>query len=152
MTFFLVLIIGFLFGIIIMSFYSKYIATQLKVRGDRNAYLLKISSKLNKRYLNTEYIADKYKSSYGNKVIIYGMGELGKIIIEDFEKGKVDIIGTLDRNPYKKYKDYKNYTMSECPENITVLVTAVYDYNDIKKELRTYKFDSIISLEELINE
>lgn len=84
--------------------------------------------------------------------VIYGYAELGKILRSRLKGSGVKLAYILDK---KINEDHDNvrffYPGKEVPDTDIVIVTAIYYYDEIKRELEGYGYGNIISLEELVD-
>ena len=82
------------------------------------------------------------------KIIIFGYGALGKLLVSDLSNGKCNVLGIVDKNLKASYID--NIPVLKPMEDLGdadgVIVTAITDFNNIKKEYE--KEIQFISLED----
>lgn len=82
------------------------------------------------------------------KVIIYGMGIIGKALMDVMRKADIDVVGIMDRNGLP-YQDTININVSDSTynhENL-VIVTAIGEFEQIKKTLMSYGWRNVKSIE-----
>ena len=85
-------------------------------------------------------------------VAIYGLGELGKRLIEQFELEDRKVEYAIDKQAKLLFADFDLYTLEENLPNVdVVVVTAVADFEEIKSELSGRINTTIVSLEEIVN-
>jgi hypothetical protein len=89
---------------------------------------------------------------YG-KVAIYGMKELGELLYHELENSQIEVSYAIDRNVKASGIDVPVLK----PENVTddvdlIIVTAIYYFDEIKRELCNKVSCPIISLEDVICE
>lgn len=87
-----------------------------------------------------------------NKILIYGMAELGKHLYEELlYHGRLEIIGALDQRQGIAYKELKIYGLEEeIPKCDVIVVTTMTDHDIIKKFL-TEKVDaSVVFLKDIV--
>ena len=85
-------------------------------------------------------------------IAVYGLGELGKRLIEQFALEDRKVEYAIDRQAKLLFADFDLYTLEEnLPDVDVVVVTAVADFEEIKQELSTRVEGTIISLEKIIN-
>lgn len=88
----------------------------------------------------------------GKTVAIYGIGELGKRLIEQFALEKTEVKYAVDKKAKMLFADFDLYTLEEELPNVDVMiVTPIAEFDEIKKELSDKTDSVIISLEEVIN-
>lgn len=85
-------------------------------------------------------------------VAVYGYAEIGKLLCRELRQSKVKVAYVLDKKVKKTEKeDLLVYIPGDnLPKVDAVIVTAVYYYTEIKKELLQLGFNNIISFNELI--
>lgn len=84
-------------------------------------------------------------------VAIYGMGKAGKILYDELKKTSVEVRYAIDQNPNRKYKDLQIVSpKSDLPEVDLVIITALYEYNAIARELRKKMNCLLLSLEQIL--
>lgn len=89
---------------------------------------------------------------YG-KIVIYGMGMLGKLLVQELYNHKMEISYGIDQNEYigKKF-DFSVYRLEDIlPEADIVIVTVEYAFQDVKQQLQKKGNYCIISLKELLD-
>lgn len=86
-------------------------------------------------------------------VAIYGIGKIGIHVIKEIEGSNVTISYAIDkvRTGYYDFITVKN-TNDELPKVDAILVTAIYDFEEIEEALSKKTTLPIISLEEIIYE
>lgn len=86
------------------------------------------------------------------QIAIYGVGMLGKHLIKELENTEINIAYCVDRFVNSSENDYKTYSMDEKLPNVdAIIVTVIYDFENIRNQI-SKKFDGeIISLDTLIN-
>lgn len=88
-----------------------------------------------------------------NKVAIYGIGRLGEHLIKELEGMPVEISYAIDRKGNQAVTRLDVYTMEDdFPDADVIVVTAVFDYDNIKRELIGKTTIPIVSLEDVIYE
>ncbi len=86
-------------------------------------------------------------------ILIYGCGKLGKRLCETILKRNIHVEGFIDNYKIGSACGIDIYTplsASETKRCSTVIVTAVYQYSYVKKELQNLGFTNVISFEELL--
>lgn len=98
-------------------------------------------------------IKDYLEKNEIHSVAIYGMGRLGYRLYQELKKGEVSIDYVIDRN--EKLSDFEVRCIrpeDEMPSTDLIIVTAVYDYEEIKDILGPKVLSQVISLEKIIVE
>ena len=85
-------------------------------------------------------------------IVIYGMGELGSRLYEQLEGEDINIFYAIDRNPVSSYAnlDVVGEARGEAEKVDLVIVTPIFDFDNIRDELQKYFSCEIISLEDII--
>ncbi len=92
-----------------------------------------------------------FKENRYEKVAIYGMGELGNRLYDELKDTEIDVIYGIDKNSKSLYSDLKVYSLDDDFEPADVIVvTAIFAYSEIKKELAKKTNITVISLEDVI--
>jgi LmbE family N-acetylglucosaminyl deacetylase len=92
-----------------------------------------------------------------NKVIIYGYKEVGQLVEDGLLRDGVKVVGIIDNNIKlrNKYPE-KIINIEEGLDNgyqdITILVTATFYYEDIKNKVEKYGYKNVLSLKSIIEE
>ena len=89
--------------------------------------------------------------SYHN-IAVYGMGELGVRLCEELRDSEVNIKFALDKNKDNLYTDLEVFSLEDCPQDEidAIVVTPVFAYGEIEKELSGYVNCPIVSLEDVV--
>lgn len=96
-------------------------------------------------------IAQLLKERGINNIAIYGMGEIGKRLYEELKKSDIDVKYGIDNNPNKNNINIDVIALSDnLPKVDAIIVTAVFDYDVIYSNIRSYCDTKIISLEDII--
>lgn len=96
-----------------------------------------------------EYFAEKDIDS----IAIYGMGMLGKHLLNELKNEKVEVRYAIDQKAKEMSTDLKMYSPEDdFPEIEAIVVTATYAFSEIKVQLVERGYFNIISLEEIIFE
>ena len=95
----------------------------------------------------SEYFVEKgYK-----KIAIYGMAHTGLVFQEEMDDSEIEILYGIDRNADSIYSDIKVKKPSEDLDAVdAIVVTPVYYFESIKKDLENKVHCPIISLEEVV--
>lgn len=99
------------------------------------------------------YSIDSFFADRGmDRVVIYGMKELGELLYRDLKNSKIHIVQLVDKDADRMYADadMKLYN----PDSLTtdadvIVVTAVSEYAKIRDELRDKTTVPIISLSQV---
>lgn len=85
-------------------------------------------------------------------IAVYGYAELGKLLCRELFNTQIQVAYILDRKVKKAdIGNYPVYTPERGLPNVdSIIVTAVFDFEAIKRELSDMGFRNIISLKELL--
>lgn len=144
-------IIGVLTGSIIME--TKKIESERKIQTRCDKFLnyytmlnLWMKMKHQKRSLAEFINKNNIKS-----VAIYGMGEVGQRLCEEFSENNINIKYAIDKSMQGSYCDVAIKKMEDDLEPVDlIIVTATYEYSTIKKNLEKTFSCPIISLNEIV--
>lgn len=86
-------------------------------------------------------------------IALYGLGKLGKHVIWEIKESDIVVLYVIDRVVSGVYDEISVKNVDEfLPVVDAILVTAVYDFEDIEEMLRDKVDCPIISLEEILYE
>lgn len=92
------------------------------------------------------------REGYKN-IAIYGMGMMARHLQKELEDTEINIIYGIDKKAYILKADIPLFLPEDTlPEIDAIIVTAVYDYNEIADQLRKKGIKHILCLEEIIEE
>lgn len=93
-----------------------------------------------------------YERNYKN-IVIYGLGVMGGHLYEELKDSEINIVYAIDK---KTEIHYSNLLIRRVPDNNVpvdvIVVTATFQYKEIKAELEKVIKCPIISLEEVVKE
>lgn len=97
---------------------------------------------------------DKYLLKYGYRnIAVYGLGIFAKHFMKELDESEVQIVYAIDRNKEIKYPDLAVKSLEqELPKVDAIIVTTVYEFDHIWRELKNKVDYPIISLAEIIKE
>lgn len=89
------------------------------------------------------YIIQKY----GDSTAVYGYGIVGKHLCNELKRNEIKI------NPAKIHEKVPIYvSKDQLPQDVTLIVTAMYYYGEIEQAMVKKGIKKIISIEKIINE
>lgn len=95
-------------------------------------------------------IADLLENRNIHSIIIYGMGMLGRHMVNDLKESRITIICAIDRQQLNNEFSFPIFGINEIiPKADAVIVTPSYDFKNIKKLLEEKGLNNIISIESL---
>lgn len=84
-------------------------------------------------------------------IAIYGMNYIGQTLLNELKESQVKVKYGIDKKPENIYSDIKIYTPSKnLPTVDAVVVTSIFYYNSVEKELRRQMQCKILSIEDII--
>lgn len=97
-------------------------------------------------------ISDYFKNNNYKSVIIYGMGELGMLLLRELEDTDIEIPYVIDQNAGSiTARGKKIVTLKEIREDADVVVVSVIDKFDvIKADIEKYVNVPVVSLEDVL--
>lgn len=102
--------------------------------------------KQNGKSLETFFEDNHYK-----KIGIYGMGELGNRLCEELSNSNIEIVYTADKAPMTTFSEMDVIEINEMTDNVdVVVVTPIFDFDNIKHKIEEYINVPVISLEDII--
>lgn len=95
---------------------------------------------------------DKYFKDNGiKKVAIYGMGEIGARLYYELKESEIEMCYAIDNNSLSAYSELEVYNLEDdLPDVDTIIVTAIFDFDDIANNLQGKINSNIISIEEIV--
>ncbi len=95
-------------------------------------------------------VADLLEEKNIYKIAVYGVGMLGRHLIQDLSGSNIKIVCAIDRNEIMEKYDFPVIGTDErIPEADALIVTPSYDFPGIKESMMGKGVDNIISLEAL---
>lgn len=94
----------------------------------------------------------EYLNGQGYKrIVIYGMKELGELLLHECKDSDIDVVCIVDKNPNIICDSIKVVRPEEeLPEADVMIVTAVFHYSEIEQNMRNRINFQIESLENII--
>jgi hypothetical protein len=105
-------------------------------------------------YLKNIHVSIKDHPVLKDKTIaVYGLGKLGKRLLEELQNDDADVAYVVDRNYINFFSDIDLYTSEEkIPPADIMVVTPICDFEEIKEHMQGSFPGEIISLEAVIND
>lgn len=96
-----------------------------------------------------EYFADNNI----NTIAIYGMGEMGNRLYDELKNSEIKVKYAIDKNAESTYSELDIKTLEDdLPFVDAIIVTAVFAFDDIEKDISSNVDYKIISLEDVVYE
>ena len=84
-------------------------------------------------------------------ISIYGLNYIGKCLWEELNNGNIQINNVIDKNKHVKYKNVVVKSPDdEIEKTDLIIVTALYFFEEVKRELEVKVDCPIISLEDIV--
>lgn len=147
------LLIGILLGVWGMARVCEKALTKESRRGDKYTFLFKKCCNWIKCYQNNKNIKEYFDKHNISEVAIYGMGEVGACFYNAVREAGVSIKYVVDRDNRKWSDKCDLYAPEDDLPGVELLVvTAMYDFEEIKNNLKDRIQTNIVSLAEVIDE
>lgn len=146
------MIVGALIAIAYFSRFCEKIMEKVQESASRNNYNFKCACSWLNASKSKTAISEWLKNQHIQEVAIYGMGNLGKHLLDELEKTDICVKYLVDRNTKKdtgKYVCYSN--VEKLPKVQAIIVTPAYEFKTIAESLEVEDTTEIISLENIIN-
>lgn len=146
---FLGMLIGFILGVNYKSKIYKSKIITISRMSDKHLEMFLLMNRWIWNERKGKKIADYLNEKRIYSVIIYGMGYIGKNLYEQLKNEKIEIMCLMDRNKdilmeSKVGLDDKKYNAD------AIIVTAIYDFEEIEEELKSKFNKPVISLADII--
>ena len=129
---------------------SKILKINDKKTDKFKKYYILLDQWLSMKQTKTD-ITGYFKENGYEKIAIYGMGELGNRLYDELKDTDIYVAYGIDKNNKTSYPGLKIYSLEDDFENADVIVvTAIFAYSIIKKELAEKTNIPVISLEDVI--
>lgn len=87
------------------------------------------------------------------KIALYGMGKIGKHVIYEIKNSEVKVAYGIEKNKTGFYDGLQIKSIDdEFPQVDAIIVTAIYDFDEIERDLKNRVNYPVISLEQIIYE
>ncbi len=122
-------------------------------RRDKHELYLNIMDQWMLLYENGRTIS-AYLGSFGYKrILVYGGGVLGRHLVEDLQRGGLDVVGIVDRNPDGiGLKNNKYRPEDQWPEYDCFIITSVFYKDEILHEISYERIHDCFSIDYIIDE
>lgn len=142
--------VGAIGGIAFKTFYKKG-----KNKTDDKVYKFKLYyNVLNQWLMNKQEgksVSEYFEVNGYDTIAIYGMGELGCRLYEELKNSNINIAYAIDKEAGSPYSNIEVYSLEDDLQPVDVIiVSAIFAFDQIKKELKKKVDCPIISLEDVI--
>lgn len=122
-------------------------------RAKRNAQSFRLACKWINIIQSGKHIKDYFTKRGIETVAIYGMGELGKCLLQELEQSDIKVAYLIDKNQNRKIEKYALFSSEEyLPEVQIIVVTPSYDFSEISENLKKYTKAEILSIDDILTE
>lgn len=145
------ILIGMTVGSIVIAYLSRRSSRQMSKKIDKFKSYYQVlnqwfSLKQEGKSLECYFLANNYQV-----IAIYGMGEMGNRLYKELKETSITVEYVIDReidNVYAEVDVYK--ATDDLPEVDAIIVTAFFDFSEIRHQLSEKVDYDIISLEDII--
>ena len=117
----------------------------------RNAQSFRLACKWIGVIQSGKRIKDYFTERGIETVAIYGMGKLGKCLLQELEQSDIKIAYLIDKNINRKFEKYAFFSPEEyLPEVQTIVVTPSYDFTEISETLKKHTEAEILSIDDIL--
>ena len=96
-------------------------------------------------------LSSYFEENHYQKIIVYGMGELGQRFCDDLKGTDLEIKYAIDQNAEEQFTDLELYSIHDTlPEFDVIVVTPIFAYEEIRKQLNEMGYENVIALDEVI--
>lgn len=142
-------------GAVIGGFYMghKYCVELINTRNiaDKNLQIINIYDMW--MSLGNDCIARYLERNGIKKIAIYGFARLGQRLFYEIKRSDVSVSYAMDRNPSITIKDLEIKKPCKVEKDYmvdAVVVTPIFSFDIIKKDLENYGYNNVISLYEIL--
>lgn len=98
-------------------------------------------------------ISDWIKTVGWKRIAIYGMGEIGKVLLEELKNSDIDVAYGIDKQGDDMHIDIPVCKISDNLEVVDgIIVTAVTYFDEVKKELQNHINIPVVSIKDILDE
>lgn len=108
-------------------------------------------------HFDKKNLEEYLKRKQYNRIAIYGRGTLGELFYREIKESNIEIRAFIDKSVREKYENADGILIGGLDEierfqDIdAIIVTPIFDYNRIEKELKRKKYTvNVVSLEDVI--
>lgn len=150
-VFYISIILGLIMIVMVMRHYCKAMILRYSALAEKNLCNTQLLAQLVKRQ-QEGFDLEKHIAALGYKrIALYGLNDFGAMIAEGLKKGEVKIEYGIDNGTMVKTFNFPVITSNdELIDVDAILVTAVYYFDDIEKELRQKTDCPIVSLGDVL--
>lgn len=150
---YLMVFFSMIFGMIISGWWTSKLVIKNKQLSDKHLALFLLMDKWIGLKQYNKSILGFFEDNNYKSIAIYGIGTVGKRLIEELKSSGIEIKYTIDKK--NKYEDLKIKVITpdmQLPKVDIIVVTAITFFDEIKEMLKTKINCPIISLEDIFDE
>ena len=149
----------YLVSIIISFFAGKLIAEYnfgkktvlLEERASRNAAVIRVFSLWMKNKQSEKSIATFLEKNNFHNIAIYGMHHLGEVLLKELQEKNITVSYAIDKNADTMKASIKMFRPDEELDEVdAIIVTPIFYFDEIERQLSQKVKCPIISLEDVI--
>lgn len=145
------IIVSFFAGKLIVEYkFGKKIAL-LEERADKNAAVIRAFSSWMRNKQEGKSITIFLKTNNFHNIAIYGMHHLGKILLKELQEEDITVSYAIDKNADTMKTSIKVFRPNEELDEVdAIIVTPIFYFDEIERQLSQKVKCPIISLEDVI--
>lgn len=98
-------------------------------------------------------VVNYFENNGFNRIAIYGMSYAGERLLADLKDTGIEVAYAIDRNAEHIFSDVEVFTLEDPLQNVdVVVVTAIYNFDEIEEKLSDLMECPIVSLEDIVYE
>ncbi len=98
-------------------------------------------------------LADYFQKKHIRTAAVYGMGDIGELVLQDLRDSSVKVLYGIDRRADQLQGGVPILRLEEIKEQVDmVIIAAKVDYDDIKKSILQYMECDVMTLEDVLAE
>lgn len=146
-------IIGIIIGVLLANWKLSQIYKYQKNLAIKNNEYFMLMTNWVKLYQHRQNVVNCLKEQGYNNIVIYGMGIIGKCLYDELVGQDIKVLYGIDSEFEGNYKDLMIKKMDNVDrvEHVdAIIVTPIYDFNELENELREKTTTEIVPIDELI--
>lgn len=150
----LLVVMGFAGGVVYMIYRCGYLLDKRQKLLEKKEVYFDVLDRWLLYKEQKDSWADYFKDKHIESAAIYGMANVGKHVKYELEKAGVRVAYVMDQSEKVLYGTEDHYSLNdELPMTDLVIVTALMDFEKIKKEIQQKNpMLKVISVDEMLNE
>lgn len=145
------IMISFFAGKLIAEYNFEKKTVLLEERANRNSALIKAFSSWMKNKQSGKSIVTFLKKNNFRNIAIYGMHHLGEILLNELQEHNITVSYAIDKNADTMKTSIKMFRPDEELDEVdAIIVTPIFYFDEIERQLSQKVKCPIISLEDVI--